>query len=56
MALLVDEAPRHRAAKSQGLAVDLDIALLWLPKPWAEFNALDQLWRALQGHISAHYQ
>ena len=56
MALLLDEAPSHRAAKSQGLAVDLDIDLSWLPKPWAELNAMDQLWRELKGHISANYQ
>ena len=36
MALLLDEAPGHRAAKSQSLAAHLDIALIWLPKPCAE--------------------
>lgn len=36
MALLLDEAPSHRAAKSQSLAADLDMELIWLPKPWAE--------------------
>ena len=56
IALLLDEAPSHRAAKSQSLAVDLDIELIWLPKPWAELNAMDQLWRELKGHISANYQ
>src|SRR2546421_3167310 len=29
IALLLDEAPGHRAAKSQSLAAQLDIALLW---------------------------
>jgi hypothetical protein len=56
IALRLDEAPGHRAAKSQTLAAELGIALLWLPKQWAEFNAMDQLWRALQGHSSAHDQ
>ena len=36
IALLLDEAPGHRAAKSQSLAAHLDIALIWLPKPCAE--------------------
>jgi hypothetical protein len=54
--LLLDEAPCHRAAKSQALAAQLDIALLWLPKQCAELNPMDQLWRELKGHISATYQ
>jgi hypothetical protein len=54
IARLLDEAPGHRAAKSQCLAAELDIALIWLPKPCAEFNAMDQLWRELKGPISAH--
>ena len=45
IALLLDEAPGHRAAKSQRRAAQLDIALIWLPKPCAELNAMDQLWR-----------
>ena len=56
IALLLDEAPSHRAAKSPGLAADLDIELIWLPKQCAELNAMDQLWRELKGHISANYQ
>jgi DDE superfamily endonuclease len=56
IALLLDEAPSHRAAKSQSLAADLDIELIWLPKQCAELNAMDQLWRELKGHISANYQ
>jgi hypothetical protein len=36
IALLLDEAPSHRAAKSQSLAADLDLELSWLPKPCAE--------------------
>jgi transposase len=56
IALLLDEAPGHRAAKSQGIAAELDIALIWLPKQCAELNALEQLWRELKGHIAANYQ
>jgi DDE superfamily endonuclease len=56
IALLLDEAPGQRAAKSQRLAAQLDMALIWLPKPCAELNAMDQLWRELKGHISANYQ
>lgn len=56
IALLLDEAPGHRAAKSQRLAAQLDIALIWLPKQCAELNVMDQLWRELKGHISANYQ
>ncbi len=56
IALLLDEAPGHRAAKSRILAAQLDIALIWLPKQCAELNVMDQLWRELKGHISANYQ
>jgi transposase len=56
IALLLDKAPSHRAAKSQSLAADLDIELIWLPKPCVELNAMEQLWRELKGHISANYQ
>ena len=56
IALLLDEAPCHRAAKRQALAAQLGIALLWLPKQCAELNPMDQLWHELKGHISANYQ
>jgi transposase len=54
--LLLDEAPGHIAAKSQALAKQLDIVLIWLPKQCSELNALDQLWRDLKSNISANYQ
>lgn len=54
--LLLDEAPCHIAAKSQALAAELDIILIWLPKQCSELNAMDQLWRELKNHISANYQ
>ena len=54
--LLLDEAPGHIAAKSQALAKQLDIVLIWLPKQCSELNAMDQLWRDLKSNISANYQ
>ena len=56
LALLLDEAPGHRAARSLALATQLDMVLIWLPKQCSELNAMDQLWRELKGHISANYQ
>ena len=54
--LLLDEAPCHIAPKSQVLAEDLNIVLIWLPKQCSELNAMDQLWRELKDNISANYQ
>jgi hypothetical protein len=54
--LLLDEAPCHIAPKSQALAAQLNIKLIWLPKQCSELNAMDQLWRELKGTISANYQ
>lgn len=54
--MLLDEAPCHIAAKSQALAVALDIHLVWLPKQCSELNCMDQLWKELKGTISANYQ
>jgi hypothetical protein len=54
--LLLDEAPCHIAPKSQALAEDLNIVLIWLPKQCSELNAMDQLWRELKDNISANYQ
>jgi len=56
IALLLDAAPGHRAAKSRALAAHLNIVLVWLPKQCSAFNAMDQLWRDLKGHIAANYQ
>lgn len=50
--LLLDQAPGHMAAKSQVLAQQLDIVLIWLPKQCSELNAMDQLWREMKNHIS----
>jgi len=54
--LLLDQAPGHLAAKSQTLAEQLDIVLIWLPKQCSELNAMDQLWRDLKSNISANHQ
>ena len=54
--MLLDQAPGHIAAKSQALAKQLDIVLIWLPKQCSELNAMDQLWRDLKNNISANYQ
>ena len=42
MALLLDKAPGHRAAKSRALAAHLNIVLIWLPKPCPALHAMDQ--------------
>ncbi|HEX4949372.1 MAG TPA: IS630 family transposase [Blastocatellia bacterium] len=54
--LLLDEAPCHVAQKSQVLAKQLNMELIWLPKQCPELNAMDQLWRELKNDISANYQ
>jgi hypothetical protein len=54
--LLLDEAPCHLAPRSQALAAQLHIELVWLPERCAELNAMDQLWRELKGTLSANYQ
>lgn len=56
MALLLEAAPGHRAAKSRALAAHLNIVLVWLPKQCAALKAMDHLWRDLKSHSSAHYQ
>jgi transposase len=54
--LLLDEAPCHIAARSQVLALQLDIHFVWLPKQCSELNTMDQLWKELKGKISANFQ
>jgi hypothetical protein len=54
--MLLDEAPCHIAKRSLGLAVQLDIHFIFLPKQSSELNAMDQLWKGLKGQISANYQ
>ena len=54
--LLLDEAPSHTAPKSEALAKEMNIELVYLPKQCSELNAMDQLWRELKADISANYQ
>jgi hypothetical protein len=54
--LRLEEAPCPIAPRSQALARQLNIELLWLPKQCSELNAMDQFWRDRKGNISANYQ
>ncbi|WP_434345483.1 transposase [Myxococcus virescens] len=56
MLLLLDQATCHTVQRSQVLAAQLDIRLLWLPKRRPELNAMDHVWRELTLHISANLQ
>src|SRR4051794_1426891 len=46
--------PAHTAAPTQRLAAELNIQLIWLPKQWPEWNAMDQLWRELKRPVAAN--
>ena len=54
--LLLDRAPCHIALKSQCLAAEFGITLLWLPRQCPELNFLDHLWRPLKGELAANRQ
>lgn len=56
VALLLDENPSHTAARSQRLASDLNVQLLWLPKRAPELNPMDQLWGQAKDVVSANMQ
>lgn len=56
VALLLDEAPSHTAKTSQGLAAQLHIELLWLPKRSPELNPLEALWGDGKDHVCANRQ
>jgi len=56
LALLLDKASCHHAAKSQTLAPQLKLKLIWLPKQWSELNGLDHLWKELKRRIAANRQ
>jgi hypothetical protein len=56
LALLLDRAPCHEAAKSQKVAAALTIDLLWLPKQCSELNAMDHLWKELKRVMAANRQ
>ncbi len=54
--LLLDKASFHQAIKSQRLAGQLDMTLLWLPKQCPELNPQDHLWKELKRLIAANRQ
>ena len=54
--LLLDKGGLHTAQKSQALAEELNIKLIWLPKQCPELNGMDHLWRNVKKDISANYQ
>ena len=54
--LLLDRASAHTHGKTLGLADELDIELVWLPRQWPELNAMDQLWKELKRLIAANRQ
>lgn len=56
VALLLDENPSHTAGRSQQLAHDLQIELLWLPKRSPELNPMDELWGQAKDVVSANLQ
>ena len=54
--LVLDRGPAHTAPPTRRLAAQLGIELVWLPKPWPELNAMDQLWRELKRLVAANRQ
>src|SRR5207302_9515406 len=54
--LVLDKHGSHAAPGTLRLAQRLDIGMLWLPKQWSELNAMDHLWKAVKGDISANRQ
>jgi transposase InsO family protein len=51
--LLLDQGPAHTAAPTRRLAAELGIEFVWLPRPWPEGNAMDQLWREWKKRLVA---
>src|SRR4249920_707280 len=56
VALLLDENPSHTAKRSQQLAEELRIELLWLPKRAPQLNPMDELWGQAKDIVSANLQ
>lgn len=56
VAILLDEHSSHTATRSQQLADDLQIQLLWLPKRAPELNPMDRLWGQAKNIVSANLQ
>jgi transposase len=56
VALLLDEDSSHTAGGSLGLAAELGVELLWLPKRSPHLNPMDHLWRHAKAAMSANHQ
>jgi hypothetical protein len=56
VALLLDEDSSHTAKGSVGLAAELDIECLWLPKRSPKLNPMDTLWGQGKDIVSANKQ
>jgi transposase len=56
LCLLLDAHGSHTASGTVGLARQLGIRLLWLPKQSPELNAMDHVWRHLKQRIAANRQ
>jgi transposase len=56
VSLVLDENPSHTANRSEQLANDLNIKLLWLPKRSPELNPMDELWGQAKDVVSANRQ
>jgi DDE superfamily endonuclease len=54
--LLLDEDSSHTAHASVGLARELGIGLIWLPKRCPELNAMDHLWGHAKDEVCANSQ
>jgi transposase len=54
--LLLDEDTSHTAHASVGLARELEIGLIWLPKRCPELNAMDHLWGHAKDEVCANSQ
>ncbi len=56
LVLVLDEDSSHTAHRSQALADQLGIILLFLPKRSPHLNPVDHLWRAVKKDICANHQ
>jgi hypothetical protein len=54
--LLLDGDSSHTAHSSVGLARELEIGLIWLPKRCPELNPVDHLWGHAKDEVCANHQ
>lgn len=54
--ILLDNSSAHTALKSQQLAEELQMKLVWLPRQCPELNAMDHFWRQVKADISTNHQ